>query len=486
MQNWIDSARSCAFDVITSSFLNRAPALLILESVAAAIYFAEKGYQPIVSVSLSMILVAVQILISEEKGTHRHLLLAIFLLFICCVIPLCTILRLKQNLSIPEKVSGDFLVVKRRQWGDVQLLIFKDNKGNKWFSRAKGELETAREGELFSFSAKIRPLRTHANRSSFLPHKYWLGQGVLGELRDISNYRELPAEFSFHSLRELLRKRISRLPATCRALIGAVFLGDREINSNEDFRRWGISHFLSVSGWHVGFAVLAAVLLFGKGRPGIYVASVFLWLYCFMSGFSASAVRATIMLQIALIASALGMGNSALNAVGIAGTLMLLWNPWIYFDLGWRLSVLAAVITIALPSCGGLWTALLTSPIMWIVSSPLIAPLTGGLYLSSLPINMMATALFSFVMIFIIAAGLPSLCGFNVVLLTNAADALYRVWAVVSDQWTVWLPQALPVNFFPAWFYCGVTALLVGLSLKITPWRAVLLGLIGGAVPYVF
>lgn len=469
-----------------SSFLSKAPALLLLESSAAAIFFAEKGHKPVISVVLSMLLIALQLLISEENRSRRYMLLAIFLLFICCVVPLFTIHRLNQSYSVPKYAAGEFLVVKRRRWGSGQLLILKDNDGRRWFSRAKGPLETATEGDRLAFSAKVRPLSASAGRSSFLPRKYWLGQGVRGELRNISNYRALPARVSIHLLRETLRRRISLLPETCRALTGAVFLGDREANTGEDFRRWGISHFLAVSGWHVGFAVLAAVFLFGKGRLGIYAASVFLWLYCFLSGLSASAVRAAIMLQIALISSALGTGSSALNAVGITGTLMLLWNPWIYFDLGWQLSVLAAVITVALQKCSGIWTALLTSPIMWIVSSPLIAPLAGGIYLSSLPINIMAAALFSFVMIFIIIAGLPSLCGVNITLLTGAADTVYRVWSVVSDQWTVWLPQALPVNFFPAWFYCGLTALIVGFSLKITPWRAVLLGIVGGAVPYVF
>ena len=161
---------------------------------------------------------------------------------------------------------------------------------------------------------------------------------------------------------------------------------------------------------------------------------------------------------------------------------MLILNPKVCYDLGWQLSVLAAIAAVGLQKMKSAWMFLLTSPLMWIISSPLISPLSGGIYLSSLPINIMASALFSFIMAVVLLFSLPFLLGIQFSFLPRCAESIFNIWALTSDQWVKWLPQALPVVFFPVWFCGGMIAWLTASALKVSRWRAALLGLTEGLV----
>ena len=468
-----------------SSLLNNAPALLVLEALLLTVVSSRTGLSIFLSVVFSELMILAKIFIAEEQWSARRALFALVLCALCALGSILVSNQLKQREALPSSVSDDFTVLERRTWGETHLLVLKGMNGGKWLSVAKGALSGGEEGDCFHLTASVRSLRENSARSSFSPFRYWKARGVRGELRDVREIRPLPNTLSIHTIRNSLRERIQMLPPVCRALTAAVLLGDREPGISEDFRRWGISHFLAVSGWHVSFSLVLAALLMKRSRFRFILASLFLWGYCCISGMSVSAVRASIMLQISLFGAASGTGSSGLNSVGLAGVIMLLHNPWVCYDSGWQLSVLAAAAAVSLRHFKSIWSSLMVSPLMWFISSPLVAPSAGGIFLSSLPINAMATALFSFVILSAVLGSLPLLLGIEILFPALCAQKLFHVWAQASDQWVCWLPLALPVSFFPAWLCGGFFQLLLALSMKITLWRAFILALTGGLTLYI-
>ena len=125
------------------------------------------------------------------------------------------------------------------------------------------------------------------------------------------------------------------------------------------------------------------------------------------------------------------------------------------------------------------------SPLLWFISSPLVAPSAGGIFLSSLPINAMATALFSFVLLSVVLGSLPLLMGIDLFFPALCAQMLFQAWAYASDQWVRWLPLALPVSFFPTWLCGGIFHFLLALSMEIALWRAFILALTGGLTLFI-
>lgn len=137
------------------------------------------------------------------------------------------------------------------------------------------------------------------------------------------------------------------------AILSAITLGYKDSLSDdltESFRATGTAHILAISGMHVGIIYLVLLSLFSifLYKPnhiwirGIIIISL-LWGYAFIIGFPPSAVRACIMLTLFSIAELKGMKTYTINTLLATAFLMLVWNPFWLFDLGFQLSFIAVL-----------------------------------------------------------------------------------------------------------------------------------------------
>ena len=115
-----------------------------------------------------------------------------------------------------------------------------------------------------------------------------------------------------------------------------------------DFRASGISHILSVSGMHVAFLVLLLNLFLKKLNLNPKIRLLFftiaLGFYAYLCNFNTTVIRATIMSLVLLSASAFGKQYDLLNSLGLAGILLLLFNPLSALDVGFQLSFVSVFI----------------------------------------------------------------------------------------------------------------------------------------------
>ena len=125
----------------------------------------------------------------------------------------------------------------------------------------------------------------------------------------------------------------------------ALLTGDSTLVEEEvitDFRQSGVAHVFAVSGLHIGFLatgigfLLSKLKLNKKLRTIILIACLFT--YSGVCGFSASSLRASIMCSIASILKIFGKRYDGLNAVGLAGLIILLFTPMQMFCAGFVLS----------------------------------------------------------------------------------------------------------------------------------------------------
>lgn len=134
------------------------------------------------------------------------------------------------------------------------------------------------------------------------------------------------------------------------SFLRALFLGERSHfdNSMQDlFLNTGTLHILSVSGFHVGFvlAIVYFLLLFLKvsRNARFSLAILTVWSYCFLVGWQAPMIRASIMATLLIIGKLLGRKTDALNIIGCAGILILLFKPLSILDVGFQLSFLSVI-----------------------------------------------------------------------------------------------------------------------------------------------
>ncbi len=173
---------------------------------------------------------------------------------------------------------------------------------------------------------------------------------------DISNF--------FEKTRHRLLDSIERLypPWSAQGRDGAVLkaalLGDRaalDSDTVENFRKTGLYHLLVIAGLHVGLlAMLVGVLLraarLRQTSRGILL-FLFLLSYAFLVEQRAPTLRATLMISAYVLAGLLYREHNALNAVGLAGLILLLHRPAWLFESGFQLSFSAALLiaTLAVP-----------------------------------------------------------------------------------------------------------------------------------------
>lgn len=138
-----------------------------------------------------------------------------------------------------------------------------------------------------------------------------------------------------------------------RAILSALLLGVKDYLDNDlkdSYASAGAMHVLAVSGLHVGiiyFLLLFFLKPLKSRRLGqIMVAGICLsviWMYALVTGFSPSVMRAATMFSVIIISNAFNRRSNIYNALGIAAFVLILFDPYIVYAVGFQLSFIAVI-----------------------------------------------------------------------------------------------------------------------------------------------
>lgn len=135
------------------------------------------------------------------------------------------------------------------------------------------------------------------------------------------------------------------------AVIKALLLGQRQDISKSlltDYQNAGAIHILAVSGLHVGILLLILTFILrpiDRFKNGKYLKAigiiVFLWMFAFIAGLSASVVRAVTMFSFVAIGQSFQKKTLIEFSLITSMLFLLLVKPMFLFDVGFQLSYLA-------------------------------------------------------------------------------------------------------------------------------------------------
>ncbi|MGL4851116.1 MAG: ComEC/Rec2 family competence protein [Phocaeicola sp.] len=157
------------------------------------------------------------------------------------------------------------------------------------------------------------------------------------------------------------------------AVLSALTVGEKEDLSQEtrnDYALAGLSHLLALSGLHVGIIWGCIAFLFrwlarGLGMRLIRCLLVVsaLWLFAFVGGLTPSLIRAVIMCTLLEISLLRNGKVHSMHTLALAAWMMLLYNPFYLFDVGFQLSFVAVLsILLFAPHIN----AFLNTPYRWL------------------------------------------------------------------------------------------------------------------------
>ena len=207
------------------------------------------------------------------------------------------------------------------------------------------------------------------------------------------------------AIRGDFREVSKRVGGASGALIPGLVLGDTSLESHafvNEMLLSGLTHLTAVSGEN--FAIIAAFLIwilqwiFPTLRIRLLITALVLLGFIFLVRPSPSVLRATVMVSVLLIAKARGVRSSALAALGLAISVLILIDPFEATDPGFALSVAATAGILLLFDPVANWLTrflryrrlaelLAISIAANLVCTPLAIAISGQFSIMSLPSN---------------------------------------------------------------------------------------------------
>ncbi len=447
----------------------RAPLLFLLGGLSASLAAAGKGIPPVLALALAPLVSLGLLLLFTEFFPPRFLAYGggIALLALLCALYAVSSFLL-PTLPPEEAFSFEGRVILERPWGFRRALLV-EGEGKRFMMKIPPS-SPVREGDRMKAFGRTVPLSTRRD-SSFREDLYWRARGAAGEFLPEKFSVRKSTEWSMARWRSAIRSQmLLTLPPSLRGYLLAALLGVRDPSLAEEHRRWGSAHLLAVSGFHVGLAALGAWKLLSLRtktrtcpfRVRLFLTSVFLWIYVLLAGAAPSALRAALMIQLVFLGKMLGRPGNPVNGVSAAALLLLLWRPEWFWDVGWRLSVTAALTLAAVNARPSVKTALLSSPLIWLVTYPQSSAVFGPLPLAGLVVNFAALPVFAVLYPIALLQALPALAELPFsVFFSGPAEGLFLLWKEVADGAALLLPWSLPWSPLPVLLGGGVFVLVL-------------------------
>lgn len=199
------------------------------------------------------------------------------------------------------------------------------------------------------------------------------------------------------------------------ALIEAVTIGYKQNLSKEtrnNFSKSGVSHFIALSGYHIGIIYaflqilfLSHILKYKWKMVSNLLILVIIWLYTIISGMSPSIVRAAIMCTIMTISSLYAYDAINMNALCISALICIVINPLIIMHVGFQLSYISmlGIYFIGIPLCKYyepftiidkfIWGVISISISCTIVTLPIVSNTFGTIALMSIPSSLIMSVI---------------------------------------------------------------------------------------------
>ncbi|MGE0561122.1 MAG: ComEC/Rec2 family competence protein [Flavobacteriales bacterium] len=358
--------------------LNQLPFLRLLVplivGILAAVYFS---FRPnLILYLFTFFFVSFVVLLSIKKVNSNYTLRWIFglhiysLFFLLGVI--LTGLKTTNQLSLTklnnQLVIGEITDPPQKKDKIVKcVLTIKGNKTNSKWQNVNGKTilfiekdslaENLAVGDLISFQPEFKDVPEPKNPLEF-DYKKYLSFHLIKQQAFLKtnnwtliNQHETFDMFVFaDKIRRKLISNLYKFGLTNNELgvASALILGYKnniEAQLKSAYSSAGAMHVLAVSGLHVGiiFMIFNVLLNFldkikyGSLIKGILLVLI-LWFYALITGLSPSVIRSATMFSVIIIGKTFKRNSNFFNTLSVSALCMLVYNPFLIFDVGFQLS----------------------------------------------------------------------------------------------------------------------------------------------------
>ena len=130
-------------------------------------------------------------------------------------------------------------------------------------------------------------------------------------------------------------------------LIG--YRNDLDKSLVQAYSNTGVVHIIAISGLHLGMIYGIMVLFLQRfktkssGFAKAMIMLLVLWIFCLVAGAAPSIVRSAVMFSLIIIGNLIDRQSSIFNTLAGAAFVMLCYNPFYFWDVGFQLSFVAVI-----------------------------------------------------------------------------------------------------------------------------------------------
>lgn len=220
----------------------------------------------------------------------------------------------------------------------------------------KDSASNLKVGDVIQFSPWLIPIKNQNNPGEFNFERFWDVKGIKHS-SFISRDKIKVIGFENSSnvfwnrlqlyLKGLLSEKLKHENFTVATALSLGEKSDLSAETRNAFSSAGAMHVLAVSGMHVGILLLIIdflcknIKILRNTYINIGLSLVAVWFFAFLTGSSPSVLRAACMFSILSIGTAFGYSKISLSSIIMSACIILLYNPFLLFDIGFQLSYTA-------------------------------------------------------------------------------------------------------------------------------------------------
>ena len=252
--------------------------------------------------------------------------------------------------SITAKAVGRLYYLENEKWKNTGIKSLLYLGGQKVVGLS--------QNDLILTITKFHPIANKNNPGEFNAINFWKTKGIthIGYLKEvdileIKRFQDNWIDSQLAQLRNKLSQVLkNELNGSNLAIAQALILGDKSLLDQEtrnSFGATGAMHVLAVSGLHIGIITQLLLYLFQFSsklitrRNAVFITVLILWVYALLTGFSPSVVRAVFMFSVLILAQETGGNYAPINVLFFTAFILILFNPFVIYDIGFQLSYLA-------------------------------------------------------------------------------------------------------------------------------------------------
>lgn len=208
-------------------------------------------------------------------------------------------------------------------------------------------------GDLIEVRGELKLIEKPKNPGAFDAYHYYYGRKIYYKIFaqnfEVIKQQKSNAIAILSKLRNQIAFGIDNcFPRQEAGIVKTMMLGmkyDLDKTIKDFYKIAGLSHLLAISGLHVSILGLGVYKLlrklFKKERLASLMTILLLIFYCMLTGNNISTVRATLMISTMLLAVLFSKRYDAYSALFASGFILLLYNPYQLFSVGFLLSYFA-------------------------------------------------------------------------------------------------------------------------------------------------